>query len=554
MENESVRILYVDDEEPNLINFKFLFQSKYKVHTALSALQAFEILKKDEFEIILSDQRMPEMTGISFLSEVSKLYPNTIRILLTAYTETQDIIDAINIGQVYQYITKPYQKKDMEKVLEKAHEIWSLRRQNVQLISKLRESNEEYEQINEELRQSFEELVKTKEKAENSERKTKELFNELMQAKEKAEESDRLKTSFLQNISHEIRTPMNAIVGFSGILENPDVTEERRRSFITIIQNSSQHLLSIVDDILTIASLETKQEKTNIQKTSINTIFSDLLEIFSIQASNQKISFKSNPGLSDKDSEIYTDGTKFNQVMSNLLTNALKFTSQGSIEFGYELTENQTNKYLLFYVKDTGIGIKKEMHDKIFDRFRQVSESKDKKYGGTGLGLAISKAFVEMLDGKIWVESELNKGSIFYFTIPYNPANNTWVEIPVKHYRDKKTILIAEDEEYNYLFIKEVLLAMNFNTIHARDGKETIDICKSNNEIGLILMDIKMPNIDGQQAAIEIKEFRPDLPIIAQSAYALEKEREKYSGKEFDDYITKPIKQSELKEKILKFL
>lgn len=247
----------------------------------------------------------------------------------------------------------------------------------------------------------------------------KRIENELIAAKEKAEESDRLKTAFLQNMSHEIRTPLNAISGFSGLLTEPDITEEDINRFVQIIQINTGQLISIVNDILTISSLETKQVSSNISNVCINEIIDELLAVFEQQASKRNISLYAKHPLNDQQSEIETDKTKIFQILSNLLANALKFTHEGFIEFGYLLKGNK----LEFYVKDSGIGIKQEFHGKIFERFRQGDKSINKLYGGTGLGLAISKAFVELLGGKIWVQSEFGKGSTFYFTLPYKPAN-----------------------------------------------------------------------------------------------------------------------------------
>jgi len=372
----------------------------------------------------------------------------------------------------------------------------------------------------------------------------------LIAAKEKAEESDRLKTAFLQNMSHEIRTPMNAICGFSGLLNDQDLSNEKRNSFISIIQSSSNQLLSIVTDILTISSLETKQEKLSISKVCVNTIIVELLSIYKQQSINQNISLYVKKELTDIDSEILTDKTKITQVLTNLLTNALKFTHEGFIEFGYNLK----NEYLEFYVKDTGIGINTELHQKIFERFRQADKSIQIKYGGTGLGLSISKGFIELLGGEIWVQSEPTKGATFYFTIPYKLANQTDNSIaPIKQNSKLATILVAEDEEYNLLLLEEFLNGMDIKIIRAKDGQEAIDICQTNANIDLVLMDIKMPVISGDIAAKLINQFRPDLPIIAQSGYALEHERAKYEGI-FDDYLTKPISEKDLKQIVLKYI
>ncbi len=381
--------------------------------------------------------------------------------------------------------------------------------------------------------------------------KRKEVENELIKAKEKAEESDKLKSAFLQNMSHEIRTPMNAIIGFSKLLEKPDLSPEKRKTYTNMIINSTNQLLLIVTDTLTISSIETKQEKVNISKVCINNIIADLYGIFKTQAFNQNISIYTRQNLTDEQSEIYTDKTKVTQILTNLIHNALKFTHEGFIEFGYNLINNK----LELYVKDSGIGIKEEMQDIIFERFRQADEKINKIYGGTGLGLSISKAFTELLGGEIWVKSKPGKGSTFYFTIPYKPVYK--IDKPnsiTKQVENAKTILIAEDEVSNYQYIEELLTDMNLKLIHTLDGKETVEICKINPNINLILMDIKMPVLNGHTAAKKIKEFRPYLPIIAQSAYTLDYKNKKLGEIVFDDYITKPINKDELKHKLMKYI
>ena len=378
----------------------------------------------------------------------------------------------------------------------------------------------------------------------------KRVESELLAAKGKAEDSDHLKTAFLQNMSHEIRTPLNAISGFSGLLNSPDLSQEKRSSFVSIIQNSSEHLISIVSDILTISSLETKQEEVNISNVCINHIIIELLEIFKRQSVSKNVSLFAKQQLTDKQSEICTDKSKITQILSNLLSNALKFTHIGSIEFGYELINNE----LEFYVRDSGIGIKPELHEKIFERFRQADKTIQANYGGTGLGLSICKGFVELLGGKIWVQSQVGEGSTFYFTIPYRPVSIIDKSaLPDKQRGIFKTIVVAEDDEYSFLYIKELLADFDCNLIHTKDGQETVETFKSNPNIDLILMDIKMPVMTGDEAARIIKSLNPNLPIVAQSAYVLESEREKFGGV-FDDYLAKPIKGELLADMISKFL
>ncbi len=372
---------------------------------------------------------------------------------------------------------------------------------------------------------------------------------ELIKAKENAEEHDRLKSAFLQNMSHEIRTPLNVITGFAGLLNKPGLSEEKRKSFTQIILNSSDQLLSTVSDVLTISSIETEQEKSNISDVCINNIIVELLAVFKQQAINQNISLYAKQQLTDKQSKIQTDKTMVTQILTNLLSNAFKFTHEGFIEFGYSLK----NDDLEFYVKDSGTGIKSEYQDKIFKTFVQEDKSKNKLYGGTGLGLAISKAFAELLGGKIWVQSELEKGSIFYFTIPYKPVkgiDNTLS--PTKQNENFKTIIVAEDDEFNFLLIEQMLINYDLKLIHTKDGEETVGSFKANPNTDMILMDIRMPIMTGYEAAKIIKSIKPDLPIIAQSAYALNRERVKYQ-EIFDDYLTKPLNEDALMEVISKY-
>jgi len=238
---------------------------------------------------------------------------------------------------------------------------------------------------------------------------------DLIAAKEKAEESDRLKTAFLHNVSHEIRTPMNAIIGFSTLLNDPELSEEDRHQYIDIIFQSGSQLLSIINDIVDIANVESGQARLNLTEFNLNSTLRSLNDQFSIYGKQNFVSIHLKTTLSDKDSKIVTDNTKLVQILSNLINNAIKFTKNGQIDFGYTLKD----KYIEFFVSDTGIGIPPEYHSRIFDRFFQVDSAVSRQYSGTGLGLSICKGYVELLGGDIKVESELGKGALFLFTIPY---------------------------------------------------------------------------------------------------------------------------------------
>lgn len=381
-----------------------------------------------------------------------------------------------------------------------------------------------------------------------TERKLHEL--EIIKAKEKAEESDQLKSAFLQNMSHEIRTPLNAICGFSNFLKNPDLTSNKKHEFISIINNSSVQLLSILDDILAISSIETKQEKIVADEFDLNEVIDQLYEIFSLQLTGKEISFITKKGLPVEQSQIITDKTKVTQVLVNLINNSIKFTPKGRIEIGYVLKDS----FLEFFVKDTGIGIKKELHKIIFERFRQADISISRKYGGSGLGLSIAKGYVELLGGSIRVESEIEQGACFIFTIPYKHVKQyetTYVKTEIINERCY-TILVAEDEDLNYYFIQHVLSKYNYNILWAKDGEEAVEICKTH-KVDLVLMDIKMPKMDGYIAAKIINDFYSEIPIIAQTAYALDTDIKRFKDA-FVDYLTKPISEEILLDAINKCL
>jgi len=381
--------------------------------------------------------------------------------------------------------------------------------------------------------------------------KRKEMEEDIIKAKEKAEESDRLKTAFLNNISHEIRTPLNAITGFSALLTMPDNDPVSQSMYIDSILKSSDHLLSIVYDIIDMSNIEAKAANIQISKVNLNTIIDKLYKQFLNSASDKKLNIFKKTALQFEKAAIKTDPSKLIKILSNLISNAIKFTTTGNISFGYEVK----GSFIEFFVSDTGIGIPHELHSKIFEKFFQVEKDLGRQFEGTGLGLSICKAFVENMGGEIWLHAESGSGSTFYFTLPYEkPGLPVKPEIQLSEVsipapKKLRTALIAEDNQINFDLMKTYLESIDFNIIQAVNGIDAVEICRTQKNIDLILMDIKMPGLDGYTATRQIREFLPDVTIIAQTAYSENKEDAIKNG--CNDFISKPFTQKQFISKVM---
>lgn len=399
----------------------------------------------------------------------------------------------------------------------------------------LKKQNYEYQSLNEEYQTLNDELGKTLHQVQK-------INTELVISKNKAEEADKLKSAFLANMSHEIRTPLNAILGFSGLLKNPKLSQEKTESFVEIIESSGQQLLAIINDILDISRIEAGQISISMGPVNVSEVLFELFQQFERQAELKNIKLNLKNDLGKRNLEVDTDEIRLRQIITNLLSNAIKFTHEGSVEFGIQIKEN----FVEFYVRDTGIGISAQDRAVIFEPFRQAENSNSRMYGGNGLGLSISKALVEKLGGTLSVRSEVGMGSTFSFTIPFNnsiPQEEQIHEPAAENKWDNHIILIAEDECFNYLFLEEILTPTGVKIIHARDGKEAVELVKQYPQISLVLMDIKMPVMDGYTATRLIKALQPQLPVIAQTAYAMSEDKEKTRDAGFDNFIAKPIVQ-----------
>lgn len=380
----------------------------------------------------------------------------------------------------------------------------------------------------------------------------------LTSALKRAEESDRLKSAFLANMSHEIRTPMNGIMGFADLLKEQNLTGDEQKRYISIIEKSGNRMLNIINDLINISRIESGQLEANYSIVNINELNEELFSFFEPESKNAGLSLSFQNGISDKEANIITDKEKLSAILSNLIKNAIKYTRNGWVKFGYKRYSGQIE----YFVKDSGIGIPEGKQEAVFDRFVQADLSISSPYEGAGLGLAITKGYVDLLGGRIWLDSEHGKGTTFYFTIPYK--SKTSQEIQTEH-PDKtnpkteknikgESALIVDDVESADIYLSRVLKSSFKTLLHAKTGRKAVEICKGNKNIDLILMDIKIPDMDGYQATKEITAFNEDVIIIAQTAYAMEGDREKAMEAGCDDYIAKPIKKNELLELISKYI
>jgi len=376
---------------------------------------------------------------------------------------------------------------------------------------------------------------------------------ELIKAKEKAEESDRLKSAFLANMSHEIRTPMNGILGFADLLKKPELTGEKQQEYVRIIEKSGARMLNIINDIIDISKVEAGLMKMDIKETNINEQIEYIYTFFKPEVEGKGMQLSFSNSLPSREVTLKTDREKVYAILANLVKNAIKYSEKGSIEFGYVKKAG----FLEFYVKDTGIGIPKDRQEAIFERFIQVDIADEMARQGAGLGLSISKAYVEMLGGKIWVESDEGKGSTFYFTLPYQTEPKEKI-VPENEDGSEKSgckansevlglkILVAEDDETSQMLFSALVKEHSKALFEARTGIEAVDICRNNPDIDLVLMDIQMPGINGYEATRQIRQFNKDVIIIAQTAFGLSGDKDKAIEAGCNDYISKPIIKNEL--------
>ena len=505
----TINLLIIEENE-DAINFikKVLADNRYNLIVIKSGIEAYHYLQNPDIkpDIVLLDNNLPEMSGIEILEKICAYTNDYSFIFLSIDSSIKTVVKAMKAGALDFVVKSPELKNELPEKIEKVYEI------HLNKIEKKR------------------------------------IEEELIKAKDRAEESDNLKSSFLKNMSHEIRTPLNAIVGFSHIMSKPNQTPEKLKKFSELISANSNKLVEIITNIIEISQIHANQIKAIYTEIEIVSFIKNTVNSFTERAKDRNINLLLNVNIPDTEFFILSDIKKLNKTLIHLIDNALKFTTKGSVEIKCEIIQKNIN----ISITDTGIGISTEMQTKIFELFRQVETSISRDYGGNGLGLTIAKAYIELLNGSLTLKSEINKGTTINISIPTNKENiQTGQKEPNKQAYSINTILIAEDEYSNYQYLLELLSETGIKIIYVSNGQEALDMCRTNSTIDLILMDIKMPIMDGHTAAKLIKEFLPGLPIIAQTAFAFESDKEQFAGV-FDDWISKPIDEDELKQ-ILKW-
>ena len=530
---KNANILIVDDQEANIDVLEGLLemQGYTSIKTTTDPRDVLHLFASFEPDLILLDLMMPHLSGFEVMEQLKSIVQaNTYLpiLVLTADATSEARQRALSNG-ASDFLTKPF---DLIEV--------GLRIRNLLLTSYLMQQVQNQNQI-------LEEKVKER----TLELETTNI--ELNIAKEKAEATDRLKSSFINNISHEIRTPLNGILGFGQILTDPEIETEEKEEYLSMMNQSSERLINTVTNFMDISLLTSGNQTVFKKEIALNGIINEAISKFRITANEKNITLAFNPPAQVTEIKLLSDRELLTKIICQLIDNAVKFTKQGTVNVDY----NINGETLLFTVKDTGIGIAAENIPRIFDSFMQENINNTRAYEGSGLGLPIAKGFIELLGGNIVVESEKGKGSKFSFSLPcvMNPVGKIQENETTKPKAAtrKQTILIAEDDEINFFYINIVLKNDLIEVLHAVNGRVAVEICKENPGIDLVIMDLKMPEMDGFEATRLIKHFNANLPVIAITAYSSNEDKNMalYAG--CDDFITKPFKKEFLISKLEQF-
>lgn len=527
----AANILIVDDQEANIdvLEGYLEMQDFTNIKTTTDPRNVIPLLHSFQPDLLLLDLTMPYLSGFEVMELLKVALPEDSFLpilVLTADITTEAKIKALS-GGASDFLTKPF---DLLEV--------GLRIKNLLYSSYLRQQLYNQNRILDE---------KVKERTQELVRKN----TELEIAKEKAEASDRLKTSFINNISHEIRTPLNGILGFGQILMDPALDENEKEEYMTILNQSSERLINTVTNFMEISMVSSGNQEVNKKLFWPETVLNNIVRLFQEACNSKKLNLSLELPSSEKEIQIYSDGELLFKILRHLVDNAVKYTNQGFITIGLEIKNND----FVFFVKDTGTGISKEGKETIFKNFMQEDNSYTRPYEGCGLGLSIASGIVELLGGTIWLDSEKGVGSTFYFSIPIEVESPVAMNVTLytSNGNKIKCILIAEDDEINFVYLNVLLKSKNTKIIRAFDGLDAISQCKNNPDIDIVLMDLKMPDVDGYSATRQIKLFRKELPVLAVTAFSGSEDKQRAIEAGCDEFITKPVKKDILVEKLANY-
>ncbi|MHC1737088.1 MAG: response regulator [Ignavibacteriaceae bacterium] len=535
----NANILIVDDNKANISILTELLEIKgyINVKSTTDSRLVVSLFKSFNPDLILLDLLMPQLSGYQVMHQLKVLIPSDTYLpilVLTADLAPETKERALS-GGATDFLAKPL---DLVEVDLRIRNLLETRFLHQHLLNQ---------------KQILETMVKER---------TFELERtniELLIAKDKAEESNRLKSAFLSNISHEIRTPFNGILGLLSIIQYDDISVNEKETYFKFINQNAWRLMNTITDIVEISQIQTGQIILSPSKINIKHLTYELFNLFKPDADKKELQLTINNGSPDNAEFIISDKLKLRTILSKLIDNAVKYTKTGSIEFGYSLGKENKPAEIKFYVKDTGIGIPRDKYQDCFQQFMQADISHTRPFEGSGLGLSIAKNFVEMQGGKIWVESEEGKGSSFYFTLPYitELEENDLYENPLlsdtaNNQLKKLKVLIAEDDDVSEMLMSTAIATICKEVICVRTGNEAVEACRSNADIDLVLMDVRMPGMNGYNATRLIRQFNKDVVIIAQTAYGFSGDREKAIEAGCNDYIAKPFNHLLLLELISK--
>ncbi len=543
--NEKFKILFIDDEPASLTAFKSVFRDDYEIRLAVSAEEGYKIMKDQTIDIVISDQRMPGVTGVEFLQKIRVEFPDTVRMLITGYSDIDAVIQSINASMVSYYFSKPFDETVMKTILDNTIERIILTRENKKLVTQLH--------------QVVEELKVQKANLEKEIIMRKSAENELILAHEQAEASSRMKSSLLLNLNHEFRTPMNSILGFSQLMKE-SVPDEEFNKMAEMINTSGKRLLKTLNAILELARCEADKKVPDIEAVNISELTQSVITDFRELAKRKDIEFYK---------EIFPNvHAEFNStfallIITSLIDNAIKFTPSGSIHVTVNLEKSAGKDFAILKVKDSGIGISPVYHKKIFEEFQQVSEGYSRSYEGLGIGLALCKKLLEMMNGEIMVESDAGEGARFTVRIPLftgdtvkitdsllesgNALSSPGVHPLPASQKKLPSVLIVEDNENN-VELMEMFLKDNYHIAKAYDGKSAVHLANKEH-FDIILMDINLGSgIDGVEALNQIRKSgsNDNTPVIAVTGYSNVEDKWKFLSAGFSSFVPKPFTRQDL--------